>query len=108
MDKGDRREWQSTYFEILRLNGLRVDVSLFISSHIDKEMLDLKRDAGLAAMTQFEDATINLRAFVLERPFASVETLIGLIKEHYKQEVRVENVGANSSGSIMSCDPRIL
>ena len=81
------KAWRSTYFEVLRLNELRTNISLVTSPHVPPALVELKQELGLSAITQFQDAVIHLDALLLERPFAGLQALLGMIQEHYTQEV---------------------
>lgn len=78
---------KNTYFEVLRVNSVRMNVSLVTSARLPPDLRALKREYGLGVMARFEDALIYLDAFVLERPFVSISALVALVSEHYKQEM---------------------
>lgn len=77
----------ATYFEVLRLHEFKVCVSLRTYADLEPDLRALKQDIGFGALVKFEDASISLGDFVLERPFANFDMLYDLIKKHYTQEI---------------------
>ena len=76
-----------TYFELLRLNKMEITASVQTCADLEPELKQVKRRLGLGALVRFEDAVIHMRDFVLERPFANLDTLFELIQTHYTQEI---------------------
>ncbi|CAL1290806.1 unnamed protein product [Larinioides sclopetarius] len=79
------------YFSTLKLVLHQIKLSVLTSSNISTELLQVKKKMRLT-LIRFEDATIELDAFVRVHPFETAGFLIDSIIEHYKEELKSEAV----------------
>lgn len=77
----------ATYFELIDLKMLKVRVSVQTCGNLEPDLVILKRELGLRSLMKFEDASLRVNEFRLERPFVNVAMLTRLIVAHYRHEV---------------------
>lgn len=75
------------YFSTLKLCLQQIKLSVLTSSNLPSDLLQVKRIMRLR-LIRFEDATIELDAFVRIHPFETAGFLIDSIVDHYKEELK--------------------
>merc|ERR1719422_1459992 len=74
------------YFGTLKLSLSQVKLSVHKSNKLNTELKEVKRKLGLSLIT-FEDASVELDAFVRTHPFETLPFLTSIIAKHYKDEL---------------------
>ena len=69
------------YFGTLKLSLSQVKLSVHKSNKLNTELKEVKRKLGLSLIT-FEDASVELDAFVRTHPFETLPFLISIIAKH--------------------------
>ncbi|GFQ85231.1 vacuolar protein sorting-associated protein 13D [Trichonephila clavata] len=79
------------YFSTLKLCLQQIKLSVLTSSNLPFDLLMVKKKMRLT-LIKFEDATIELDAFLRVYPFETANFLIDSIIDHYKEELKGEAV----------------
>ena len=74
------------YFGTLKLSLSQVKLSVHKSNKLNTELKEVKRKLGLSLIT-FEDASVELDAFVRTHPFETLPFLSSIIAKHYRDEL---------------------
>ena len=74
------------YFGTLKLSLSQVKLSVHKSNKLNTELKEVKRKLGLSLIT-FEDASVELDAFVRTHPFETLPFLTSIIAKHYRDEL---------------------
>ncbi|KAK3881484.1 hypothetical protein Pcinc_014068 [Petrolisthes cinctipes] len=80
------------YFTKLELNLNQVRLSVLTSKKLTPELKRIKRKMGLTTLVRFENANVNLEAFVRCHPFETQRFLVDCITKHYREELKSQAV----------------